>query len=95
MHTNKEHQQVANQLRGVANERRIHLMFRLAQGPLCLRDVAAYLGIQPQNASKHVRRLITAGFVEGRRRGKTVEFFLKKKACHSTVLWRVLKNGMF
>lgn len=94
MHTYKKHRFIAVQLRAMANESRIHCMFRLAQGPLCLRDIAAYLHIRPQNASKHVRKLMTAGFVEGRRRGQTVEFFLTRKARKSKFLFTVLRRGL-
>ncbi len=95
MHTFKEHRLTAVQLRALCNESRIHLMLRLEEGPLCLRDIAAYLHIRPQNASKHVRKLINTEFVDGRRQGQTVEFFLTKKTRQSKFLFIVLKNGLF
>ncbi len=75
MHTHPQFRQRALLYRGLANERRLYILSLLLRHPLTCTEIAQILDIIPSAASKHLRKMMTAGLVYGRRRKKTVLFF--------------------
>ena len=54
----------------LGDEKRLHLLARLATGPMAISHLAEGSGITRQGVTKHLRVLARAGLVRGRRRGK-------------------------
>jgi DNA-binding transcriptional ArsR family regulator len=54
----------------LGDENRLHLLARLAGGPVSISRLAEGSGITRQGVTKHLRVLAGAGLVRGRRRGK-------------------------
>lgn len=73
----KTAKQLERHLKGVANHRRIAILFLIEENEgISLENIAQQLGANMKTISEHTRRLVAAGLVEKRYRGKRVEHFL-------------------
>ncbi|MBI4415259.1 MAG: winged helix-turn-helix transcriptional regulator [Candidatus Kerfeldbacteria bacterium] len=74
MHTHPYFRQTALLHRGLCNERRLFVLSLLLQRPHTGVELARLVGIRPACISKHLRVLMTAGLVEGKRVKMAVRF---------------------
>jgi len=72
-----EPERCAKMLASLAAPERLRIVRHLAAGPRCVSDIAAMLGVPAVNASHHLQVLQTAGLVEGRRRGRFIDYSIK------------------
>ena len=63
----------------LGDEKRLHLLARLATGPMAISHLAEGSGITRQGVTKHLRVLARAGLVRGRRRGKESVWQLERR----------------
>ncbi len=63
-------------LRALAAPARIAIVMLLAQSPRCVHQLVDELGLNQPQVSQHLRVLRDLGVVDGRRRGREVEYAL-------------------
>lgn len=63
-------------LRALAAPTRIAIVMLLADSPRCVHQLVAELGLNQPQVSQHLRILRDLGLVDGRRRGREVEYAL-------------------
>jgi ArsR family transcriptional regulator len=63
-------------LRALGTPHRLAIVLQLAEGPRCVHELVADLGISQSLTSQHLRVLRTAGLVTGARRGKETAYRL-------------------
>jgi DNA-binding transcriptional ArsR family regulator len=63
-------------LRALGTPHRLAIVLELAEGPRCVHELVAGLGISQSLTSQHLRVLRTAGLVTGTRRGKETAYRL-------------------
>jgi DNA-binding transcriptional ArsR family regulator len=63
-------------LRALGTPHRLAIVLELAEGPRCVHELVADLGISQSLTSQHLRVLRTAGLVTGTRRGKETAYRL-------------------
>ena len=61
---------------GLADPKRILLLYELAEGPRIVSDLAARLGLSQPTVSRHLKLLRERGMVEATRLGPSVEYRL-------------------
>ena len=72
----KTSKQIERHVKGVANHHRIDILFLIATNDgVTVEEIADSLQCNVKTVSEHTRRLVQAGFVEKKYRGRTV--------CHS------------
>lgn len=82
----------ARVLRALANESRLRIVRRLAEGECCVCDLVELIGADQSTISKHLAVLRDNGIVEGDRRGQHVYYrlltpcVLSFLSCAATVL---------
>jgi len=82
----------ARVLKALAHPTRLHFVERLAQGPLCVCDLAKGIRADLSTVSRHLSLLKTAGIVMDERRGTKIFYHLRTPCvlnfleCVSTVL---------
>ena len=70
----KSAKQMERHLKGVANHRRIEILFLIAQsGATTLEDIIKNIDANEKTVGEHTRRLYQAGLVNKKYRGKFVE----------------------
>jgi len=69
-----EPERCAKMLAALAAPERLRIVRHLAGGPRCVSDIAAMLGVPAVNASHHLQVLQAAGLVEGKRRGRFIDY---------------------
>lgn len=68
---------VADLLKAVADPNRLRILSLLEQGPLCVCDLEAVLGLQQSNLSRHLAKLKQAGLVASQKRGLFIDYSRK------------------
>jgi DNA-binding transcriptional ArsR family regulator len=63
-------------LRALGTPHRLAIVLQLAEGPRCVHELVADIGISQSLTSQHLRVLRTAGLVTGARRGKETAYRL-------------------
>ena len=63
-------------LRALASPHRLGIVLELADGPRCVHELVAALGISQPLASQHLKVLRAAGVVDSQRRGREMAYFL-------------------
>lgn len=95
MHCIKDLDTIAVQGRAIGHECRIKIAFLLrTHGTMSLKRIAATLHMREPSASKNVQPLLRIGVVQGKRKGKCVEYSLTKKVRRSKIFWRILERGI-
>ncbi len=61
---------------GFADPKRVLMLYVLAQGPLCVNDLAQLLDIPQPTASRHLRILRERGLVNSERQGTSIYYAL-------------------
>jgi DNA-binding transcriptional ArsR family regulator len=61
---------------GFADPKRVLILYALAEGPLCVNDLAQLLDIPQPTASRHLRILRDRGLVNNERQGTSVYYAL-------------------
>jgi DNA-binding transcriptional ArsR family regulator len=61
---------------GLADPKRLMILYALSEGPLTVNEVAAALHINQPAASRHLKMLRERGMVNATRRGPSVEYRL-------------------
>lgn len=74
--TRRRYELKAEMFKALAHPMRIYLLDRLKEGPRCVCELAAAVGIGKSVASKHLSQLKAAGLVDDERRGTLVEYRL-------------------
>jgi ArsR family transcriptional regulator len=64
----------------LADPARLAILDRLREGPRCVCELRDDLGLTPPLLSYHMRILREAGFVQGERRGRRVEYRMREDA---------------
>ena len=73
--------QLASVLKALGDETRLRMLALLqAEGELCVCDVVEALQITQSKASRHLRHLVNAGFVQDRKDGVWVHFRIAQPA---------------
>ncbi|MBI4160180.1 winged helix-turn-helix transcriptional regulator [Candidatus Wolfebacteria bacterium] len=73
----KTSKQLERHLKGVANHRRIDILFLVRERPgISLDDMAFDLNVNFKTLSEHTRRLVQAGLLNKRYQGRTVSHSL-------------------
>ena len=73
----KSPRKLERHFKGVANHRRIEILMLIARRPgIILEDILGELEGNQKTFSEHTRRLVTAGLVEKKYSGRTVEHHL-------------------
>src|SRR5512137_1549704 len=67
-------------LKAAADPTRTRILKLLEDGPLCVCQVQAVLGLAPSTVSKHLTLLKAAGLVEERREGRWIEHRLARRS---------------
>jgi DNA-binding transcriptional ArsR family regulator len=62
--------------KALAHPMRIHLLEKLKEGPRCVCELAADVGIDKSVASKHLSQLKSVGLIDDEKRGTLVEYRL-------------------
>lgn len=88
MHTFPVYRSLADEARTFGHESRIRIVVLLRKHPIDLTEIASEIRIREPSASKHMRRLIQIGFVEGRRQGMHVVYFLTIKGRNASRIWK-------
>ncbi len=60
--------------KALASEHRLAILYALSQGPKCVSDIAAEIGISVHNVSQHLRLLRERQLVHSRKEGQTVYY---------------------
>lgn len=94
MHTFHEFRRQAKEARALGNETRMKVLQLLMNQPRCVVELASILGIRSVNTTKHLRTLRLVGFVDGKRKGQRVYFFLTSRAANSFTLKKLLRKGV-
>lgn len=69
----KTAKQVERHIKGIANHRRIEILFTVADSPeITLEEIADRLHCNIKTTSEHTRRLVQAGLVNKKYRGQSV-----------------------
>src|SRR4030043_761959 len=69
----KSAKQMERHLKGVANHRRIEILFLITKSPgITVENLAEDLDCNVKTISEHTRRLVQAGLVRKRHKGRTV-----------------------
>jgi DNA-binding transcriptional ArsR family regulator len=68
--------QVATTLQALATPSRLMILSRLQEGPTTVTDLATAVGMEQSAVSHQLRLLRNLGLVEGKRRGRTIEYSL-------------------
>jgi len=76
MHTHPQFRKKALLYRGLANERRLSILILLQQHPQTGVELVRYLKIRPSCVTKHLRILMTARLVYGKRNKGSVQFYV-------------------
>jgi ArsR family transcriptional regulator, virulence genes transcriptional regulator len=71
---------IARRLKAMADPTRLHLLHLLADGELCVGDLAARVGGTTANVSKHLAVLRAEGLVRPRRDGMNVFYAMEDDA---------------
>ena len=71
---------IARRLKAMADPTRLHLLHLLAEGELCVGDLAALVGGTTANVSKHLAVLRAEGLVRPRREGMNVFYAMEDDA---------------
>lgn len=61
---------------GFADPKRVLILYALAEGPLCVNDLAELLDVPQPTASRHLRILRDRGLVNNERQGTSVYYTL-------------------
>lgn len=86
----KTAKQMERHLKGVANHRRIEILFIIAEHEkITLERIVKILGANGKTIGEHTRRLYTAGLINKKYRGKFVEHILSP---YGKTLVRFLKT---
>jgi predicted transcriptional regulator len=86
----KTPKQIERHLKGVANHRRIAILFLIAEGGApTLDEITTRLNANEKTIGEHTRRLHTAGLIDKKYRGKFVEHTLSP---YGKVFVRFLKS---
>ena len=73
----KTPKQLERHFKGVANHRRIEILFVIAKGPkVSVEGISEELNVNMKTISGHTKRLVDAGLVNKRYRGQVVEHSL-------------------
>ena len=73
----KTSKQLERHFKGVANHRRIEILFVIAKGPkVSVEGISEELNVNMKTISGHTKRLVDAGLVNKRYRGQVVEHSL-------------------
>ncbi len=67
---------LADAFQALANPHRLRILYRLAQGPHCVCELASVLGLKKALTSKYLAQLQEAGLVHSRKSGVTVSYEL-------------------
>ena len=67
-------QQTARLFQALSVDKRVRIVQLLAEGPLCVGELAERLGISPGAVSQHLRVLRDAGLVRAERRGYFIHY---------------------
>jgi ArsR family transcriptional regulator len=70
------HQRICS---GFADPKRVLMLYALADGPLCVTDLAEALDISQPTASRHLRVLRERGLVNSERQGTSVYYSISDK----------------
>ena len=70
----------AEALKGIANERRLHILCSLLDGRKNVSELQAVTGINQSNLSQHLAKMRTLGVLHGTRDGKKVYYTLSHPA---------------
>lgn len=63
-------------LKAMANQIRLSIVLRLAEGEACVHDLVGCLHLPQPSVSQHLRILREARLIQGRRRGREVHYSL-------------------
>ena len=75
--TQKTAKQLERHMKGVANHRRIDILFLIGkQDGITLEGIAEHLDCNIKTISEHARRLVQAGLVDKKYQGRTVQHTL-------------------
>lgn len=86
MHTHPWLRNTATLYRALSNERRLAILFLLANHSLTCEEIAAKFHIHKAAASRHLHILLRAGLILGNRKGKYVHFSLCRRVWPQALL---------
>lgn len=76
---NEELDTLSDDLTLLAVKSRLNILFLLKDRSHCACDLMAHANMSQSLVSHHLADLTTAGFVEGKREGKYIDYYLTKK----------------
>jgi len=85
--------------KAVAHPLRIAVLHFLKDGPRCVCDIAAFVGAERSNVSRHLAVMVAAGVLESRKQGLNVIYSVKCPcmldffACTTGVIKRQAKDS--
>lgn len=77
---------MAQAAKALAHPARLRILTMLREGPLCVCQMTAVLGIAPSTASGHLLALKRGGLVRETKRGKWVEYSLRDEGGYGALL---------
>lgn len=94
MYPQIEGRQLPTHFRALASPTRLHILERLAEGELSVKELAAALRMSQPRVSWHLARLRRGGAVRTRREGRQVHCSLDLEGIrrHQLALWELLNE---
>lgn len=84
-------EEISDLFKALGDETRIKIVYALAQGELCVHDVAQVIDSSVATASYHLRLLKNMGLARSRRQGKMI-FYALDDPCVQIIIATALKH---